>query len=102
MGKITDYMQGALAGYWEGIKRYHRAAVRDRLAAPEPVAGFLAEVLELAEKALARRGQGEEGMLAPLWGRLERRENPGQRMGRAFGEEGVCGVGGLIGGGDKP
>ncbi len=92
--EITDYVQGALspAGYWEGMMQYHRAAVRDGLAAEEPAAGFLAEVLTLAEKALARRGQGEERMLAPLWGRLERRENPAQRVARVFEEEGVAGL----------
>ena len=92
--EITDYVQGALslAGYWEGMMQYHRAAVRDGLAAEEPAAGFLAEVLTLAEKALARRGQGEERMLAPLWGRLERGENPAQRLARVFGAEGVAGL----------
>ena len=57
---------------------YHGEAVRDRLAAVEPEPGFLAEELTLAAKALARRGHGEERMLAPLWGRLERQENPAQ------------------------
>ncbi|MDE0430991.1 MAG: glutamate-cysteine ligase family protein [Caldilineaceae bacterium] len=92
--EITDYVQGALspAGYWEGMMQYHRAAVRDGLAAVEPAAGFLAEVLTLAEKALVRRGQGEERMLAPLWGRLERGENPAQRLARVFGAEGVAGL----------
>ena len=91
-GEITDHVQGVLAGYWERMMQYHRATVRDGLAAEEPAAGFLAEVLTLAEKALARRGQGEERMLAPLWGRLERRENPAQRVARVFEEEGVAGL----------
>ncbi len=94
--EITAYVQGSLAGYWEGKMQFHRAAVRDGLAGVEPVAGFLAEVLTLAEKALARRGQGEERILAPLRGRLARRENPGQWVGRVLGEEGLvgaCGVG---------
>ena len=97
MGKITDYMQGALAGCREGMMQYHRAAVRDGLAALEPVAGFLAEVLALAEKALARWGHGEERMLEPLWARLERGENPGQWVGRVFGERGVEGLVGVCG-----
>ena len=58
------------------------------MAAPEPAHGFLAEVLALAEAALARRGYGEERMLAPLWQRLEKRENPGLRVRRVFTEEG--------------
>ncbi len=105
--EITGYAQRALApaqepdmaGCWPGMMAYHREAVRDGLAAVEPVPGFLAEVLTLAEKALARRGHGEERMLAPLWGRLARRENPAQWVGRVFDAEGVeglvavCGVG---------
>ena len=31
-------------------------------------------------------------MLAPLWQRLERRENPGQRVRRVFKAEGVEGL----------
>lgn len=90
--EITDYVQGALAGHWERMRAYHGGAVRAGLAAVEPAAGFLAEVLTLAEKALARRGQGEERMLAPLWGRLARRENPAQQLARVFGTEGVAGL----------
>ncbi len=105
--EITAYVQRALApaeepglaGCWPGMMAYHGEAVRDGLAAVEPVPGFLAEVLALAEKALARRGHGEERMLAPLWGRLARRENPAQSVRRVFDAEGVeglvavCGVG---------
>ena len=74
------------------MRQYHERVVRAGLAAPEPVPGFLAGVLGLAEAALARRGCGEEGMLAPLWQRLERRENPAQRVQRVFAEEGLEGL----------
>ena len=96
--QITEYVQTALApprgqnevltplsGCWPRMKQYHHQAVRAGLAAgtaraaPEPAPGFLAEVLALAESALARRGYGEERMLTPLWQRLEQKENPAQR-----------------------
>ena len=103
--QITDYIQTALApageeredsaplsACWPRMKQYHEQVIRAGLAAPEPAPGFLAEVLALAEAALARRGFGEERMLAPLWQRLERRSNPGQRVRRVFTEEGVEGL----------
>ena len=103
--EITDYMQTALAPAgeesvsldplaecWPRMQQYHEQVVRAGLAAPEPVPGFLADILELAATALARRGYGEEGMLAPLWRRLERRENPAQRVRRVFAEEGLEGL----------
>lgn len=100
--KITDYLQTALAPTgeergnpdhlaecWPRMQQYHELVVRAGLAAPEPAPGFLADILELAAAALARRGYGEEGLLAPLWRRLERRENPAQHVQRVFTEEGV-------------
>ena len=103
--RITDYLQSALAPVgeergnpaplsecWPRMGQYHEQVVRTGLAAPEPVPGFLAEVLGLVAAALARRGYGEEGMLAPLWRRLERRENPAQRVRRVFAEEGLEGL----------
>ena len=103
--QITDYIQTALApagkesedstplsACWPRMKQYHAQVIRAGLAAPEPAPGFLAEVLALVEAGLARRGHGEERMLAPLWRRLERRENPGQRVRRVFEAEGVEGL----------
>lgn len=103
--QITDYLRAALAPAgeesvspgplsecWPRMRRYHEQVVRAGLAAPEPVPGFLAEVLGLVAAALARRGFGEEGMLASLWRRLERRENPAQRVCRVFAEKGLEGL----------
>ena len=81
-----------LSASWSCMREYHHEAVRAGLAAPEPASGFLAEVLGLAAAALARRGYGEESMLAPLWRRLERRENPAQRVQRVFAEKGLEGL----------
>ena len=103
--EITDYMQTALApageergnpdpmsASWSRLRKYHHEAVRAGLAATEPAPDFLADILELVAVALARRGYGEEGMLAPLWQRLERRENPAQGVRRVFAEKGLEGL----------
>ncbi len=100
--EIVEYLRVALAPAgeegvnpvplsecWPRMRQYHEQAVRAGLAAPEPAPGFLAEILGLAEAALTRRGHGEEAMLAPLWRRLERRENPAQRLRRVFVEAGL-------------
>ena len=71
------------------MKQYHRQAIRAGLAAPEPAPRFLAEILALAQTALARRGFGEERLLTPLWQRLEQKENPAQQARRIFAEHGV-------------
>ncbi|MDE0144006.1 MAG: glutamate-cysteine ligase family protein [Caldilineaceae bacterium] len=103
--QITDYMQTALAPTgeergnpdplaecWPRMQQYHELVVRAGLAAPEPVPGFLADILELVAAALTRRGYGEERMLAPLWQRLEQKENPAQRVRRVFTKEGLEGL----------
>jgi len=110
--QITDYLQMTLAPAgkerverseegvmstplsecWPRMRQYHEQVVRAGLAAPEPVPGFLADILELVAAALARRGNHEEGMLAPLWQRLERRENPAQGVQQVFAEEGLEGL----------
>ncbi len=103
--EIVEYLRVALAPAgeegvnpvplsecWPRMRQYHEQVVRAGLAAPEPASGFLAEILGLAEAALTRRGHGEEAMLAPLWRRLERRENPAQRIQRDFAGEGLEGL----------
>ena len=98
--QIDEYVQAALApaeertlaGCWPRMKQYHHQVIRAGLAAPEPAPRFLAEVLALAEAALALRGYGEERMLIPLWQRMEQKENPAQRAGRVFAEEGLKGL----------
>jgi hypothetical protein len=44
------------------------------------------------EAALTQRGFGEERLLAPLWRRLERRQNPAQRARAVFRHDGVAGL----------
>ena len=103
--EIADYVQAALAPTgeervspvllsecWPRMRQYHEQVVRAGLAAPEPAPGFLAEILGLTAAALARRGYGEESMLAPLWQRLERRANPAQHVRQVFTKEGLEGL----------
>ncbi len=74
---------------WTPLRRWHAEVVRDGLAAPEPIEGLLASVLEACGEALAVRGRGEERELDPLWDRLERRENPAQEARRILDTAGL-------------
>lgn len=80
---------------WKLQRRFHDAAVTHGLRARVDgldVIGVLTRVLELCHAALKERGHGEEVYLEPLFGRVERRENPGQRAARLCREEGVASV----------
>ncbi len=90
---LVDYVEAALGpGAWAIQRRYYIQAAREGLAAPEPCPGFLENVLVLVERGLERRGQDEEVYLGPLWERLERRQNPAQRMRQVYRLEGVEGL----------
>ncbi len=78
--------------YWTQMRTYHQQTIRHGLDAPQPAPDFLHRVLMLAEAALAARGFGEERLLAPLWQRLERRQNPAQRARLIFRREGMRGL----------
>lgn len=78
--------------YWTQMRTYHQQTIRYGLDAPQPAPDFLHHVLMLAEAALAARGFGEERLLAPLWQRLERRQNPAQRARLIFRREGMRGL----------
>lgn len=60
-----------------------------RIRAKEPWPGFLASLVELAETGLRRRALGEERLLDPIRGRLERREGPADRARRLFAQGGI-------------
>ena len=77
---------------WPVMQTYHRQAIRFGLDAPQPGSDLLPRVLALAEKALARRGVGEETLLAPIWRRLDRRQNPAQRARIVFRHDGMAGL----------
>ncbi len=77
---------------WVSLRSYYQQAARWGLDAPEPVPGFLAQVLSLVEEGIRRRGEDEEVYLAPLWERLERRQNPAQRMRQVYQTEQVPGI----------
>ena len=82
-----------LAGYdWDTLRRSRSGAVR---AGPWAVEGGLTvtelcrPMLDLAREGLVERGEGEEGFLAPLVDRLERRACPALETRRLFEESGV-------------
>lgn len=77
---------------WTVMRRWHGEVIRDGLAATEPVDGFILGVLERARGALRGRGQKEAPLLDPLFRRLERRENPAQRMRGMLSDQGIASV----------
>ena len=82
-----------LKAQWPRLRKLHDEAMRSGLA-DDAVAAFSSDVLEICRGGLARRGLGEEGFLEPLFGRVARRQNPGQW---AQGVLRQRGVGGLVG-----
>jgi gamma-glutamylcysteine synthetase len=91
--EIDAYVQDVLgAEYWSTMLTYHRQAIRNGLAAPQPAPNFLATIVEMAADGLRRRALSEENLLAPLYRRLEWRLNPAQRSRFYFQSEGVAGL----------
>ena len=79
--------------YWERLRIYHQQAIRFGLAAPQPAPDFLLRLAELAERALAARGFGEETLLQPIFTRLRRRMNPAQALRAVYRHDGMPGSG---------
>jgi gamma-glutamylcysteine synthetase len=89
--RIDAYVRAALGdGYWEIMRGYHKLAIRNGLAAPEPAPHFLATIVDMAFDGLAGRGRGEETLLAPIYRRLALHENPAQRARRVFRTDGLA------------
>lgn len=87
---LDALVQEALGEHaWQKMRAWHHEVLREGLAAREPAPGFIAACLRACEDALRARGRGEEALMAPLWSRLEARENPGQRAQRLFAAGGV-------------
>lgn len=84
---FVDERLGADA--WPAMRAWHTAAVRDGLAAPEPVPGLVAGVLDRAREALVRRGRGEAPLLDAVEARWARRRNPAQEALAAFEKGGI-------------
>ena len=90
---IERYIQTGLGeDYWSIMRTYHQQAIRFGLAAPQPLPNFLPTMVELAQDGLLRRGQGEERLLAPIYNRLARRQNPAQRARQVFEVDGMAGL----------
>lgn len=91
--EIEDYLREALAGdVWDVMAAWHRQVIRVGLAAAQPAPDFLRTILALADRALRRRGFGEERYLAPHTLRLDRNENPAQHIRRIFSTDGINGL----------
>jgi glutamate--cysteine ligase len=88
--EIARFLDDRLGDPWPAMRAWHRRAVASGLAADEPAPGLIAGVLERARDGLVRRGKGEETLLDPLFGRLERRRNPAQDALAAFERGGVA------------
>ena len=92
-GEIGAYVRTTLGeGYWAIMQEYHTLTIRHGLRAPQPAPDFVAHILELAETGLHRRGFGEAALLAPLWARVARQLNPGQRARLIFRTDGLHGL----------
>ena len=90
---VQAYVEDVLgATYWEEMRTFHRQVIRDGLAAPQPAPGFLEDIARLAEEGLRSRGLGEESLMAPIFKRLARHENPAQRARRIYRTDGMAGL----------
>ena len=90
---IQAYVENALGeDYWEEMRTFHRQAIRNGLAAPQPAPGFLEEIARLAAAGLHSRGLGEEPLMDPIFERLARHENPAQRARRIYRTDGMAGL----------
>ena len=90
---VTAYLTAVFADdAWATMQRYMGRAIRDGLAAPQPIPGFLAEMIDLAAEGLDKRGLGEAIFLAPARQRLAAGENPAQVARRLFAKQGMAGL----------
>ena len=90
---VLDYVAAEVGeDYWERLRTYHQQAIRFGLAAPQPAPDFLLRLAELAERALAARGFGEETLLQPIFARLRRRMNPAQAFRAVYRHDGMPGL----------
>ena len=88
---ILAYIQSTLGeDYWQQLRVYHQQVIRHGLRAPQPAPGFLAEIVQRAQAGLLARGFGEEALLAPIWSRLSRHQNPAQRARAVFTADGLA------------
>lgn len=83
-GELIDSLDMLGSDVWQRMVRYREDAARRGIRAEEPLPDFLAKVLEKVERGLVWRGRGEEVYLTPLWSRLEKREEPAQRVRRLY------------------
>ena len=91
--EVAAYLTAVFADdAWAAMQSYVRRAIRDGLAAPQPIPGFLAEMIDLAAEGLDKRGLGEAIFLASARQRLSAGENPAQVARRLFAKQGMAGL----------
>ena len=87
--ELENYLQDSLGKFhWTALQEYRGRAVKQGLAAPEPVPHFLDTIVCIATEGLRRRGKGEEIFLEPVQDRLERRLGPADEAKALFGRSG--------------
>ena len=87
---INSWLQQKLGDdKWSQMAIYHQEAMTKGLLAQEPFPGFLAGLLEQLKKGLKARGYGEEKHLAPLYTRLEAKQNPAQHARALYASSGI-------------
>jgi hypothetical protein len=90
---IMAYVQEELGeDYWATMRTYHRQVIKHGLAAPQPAHNFLKTIVQYAGWGLQQRSQGEEALLQPIQRRLERGQNPAQRVRSIFQIDGLRGL----------
>lgn len=75
---------------WPAMRRWHGAAIKAGLHAPEPSPGLSGDLLGAIEQALERRGMGEEVYAQPLRQRLQTGLGPAQEAALIFAEGGAA------------
>lgn len=90
---IMAYVQEELGeDYWSTMRTYHRQVIKHGLAAPQPAHNFLETIVHYADWGLQQRSQEEESLLRPIQRRLERGQNPAQRVRSVFQIDGLRGL----------
>lgn len=88
-GELESYLEDALGkSYWVALQKHRERAVKQGLAAPEPVPRFLDTIVDIAEKGLRCRDEGEEAFLEPVRDRLEWRTGPADEAKALFERRG--------------
>lgn len=88
--EISQYVMTTLGtDAWSIMREWHKQAIVHGLASVEPASDFVLGILDRAKGALRGRGRSEVQYIEPLYWRLDRRENPAQRLRSILEAEGM-------------